>query len=285
MNAYFWTPAGPAPLSDLLALRETARADGRRVVSTNGCFDLLHPGHVQVLAQARQQGDMLIVALNSDDSVRRIKGADRPLLPEADRATMLAALRSVDAVVVFSAPTPVALLAALRPDVHCKAGDYTRETLPETVVVEQYGGEICILPLVPGYSTSRLLARLAAPASAPAPTGGDAVDRGLAIANELRQVAYGLRASSAPPLHARRLVALSERSVALIGSVGLAAHLAGHITAGDVVIVLPDEPAPPLPAGATLIHFGPGGVPLPVDEAHRMLAALAALRALHEAQQ
>ena len=127
------------------------------VVTTNGCFDLLHPGHVRFLQQARAQGQVLIVGLNSDESVRQLKGPGRPLLTQEDRATMLAALRCVDHVVIFAQPLANGLLALLRPDIHCKGGDYTADTLPEAEVICQGGGQVCILPFSPGYSTTGLL--------------------------------------------------------------------------------------------------------------------------------
>lgn len=133
---------------------------GKRVVFTNGVFDLLHAGHVQVLEAARALGDALVVGLNTDESVRRLgKGADRPINPLEDRAAVVAALRCVDAVVAFSEDDPSALLAELRPDVHVKGGDYDPETMPETPIVRGYGGEVVILPLLPGRSTTAMLAK------------------------------------------------------------------------------------------------------------------------------
>ena len=134
-----------------------ARARGGTVVATGGCFDLLHAGHVRMLEAARALGDCLVVLLNSDESVRRLKGADRPLVPEEDRAAVLGALACVDAVVVFDEDTPEAALERLRPDVWAKGGDYTAEELPETEVLERYGGRVAILPYVAGRSTSRLI--------------------------------------------------------------------------------------------------------------------------------
>lgn len=157
MAAFVWTPAGPRPLDELLQGRQTWREEGRVVVSTNGCFDLLHPGHVRFLQQARSQGDLLIVGLNSDDSVRRLKGPDRPLRSQEDRAAMLAALRCVDEVVVFEEVRANELLARLRPDIHCKGGDYIAEDLPEAEVIRRGGGQIRILPFSPGYSTTGLV--------------------------------------------------------------------------------------------------------------------------------
>jgi glycerol-3-phosphate cytidylyltransferase len=200
-STYEWTPGGPRPLGDLLDALERQRAAGRRIVTTNGCFDLLHVGHVRFLSAARALGDLLVVGLNSDASVRRLKGAGRPVVAEADRAAMLAALRPVDHVVVFDDLLPNDTLAALRPAVHCKAGDYRIESLPEAEVVRRYGGEVRILPLAAGQSTSRLIERVlsaglaqaapAAPAGPSQPT--PAIERLFDGANVLRQTAYSLR--------------------------------------------------------------------------------------------
>ncbi|PRX48599.1 rfaE bifunctional protein kinase chain/domain/rfaE bifunctional protein nucleotidyltransferase chain/domain [Prauserella shujinwangii] len=137
---------------------ERVRRRGGRLVATGGCFDVLHPGHVSLLRQARALGDALIVCLNSDESVRGLKGPARPLVPERDRARLLAELESVDAVAVFDESSPAALLERLRPDVWVKGGDYAGEDLPEAEVVRRHGGEVVLVPLVEGYSTTRLLA-------------------------------------------------------------------------------------------------------------------------------
>lgn len=147
-------------LGEALAWREKQRAAGKRVVFTNGCFDVLHAGHVEYLEWAREQGDALIVGLNEDDSVRRIKGPARPIVPFADRARVLAALRSVDAVVGFGERTPEVLLDKLRPDVHVKSAQYREEELPERDVVLAYGGVIKLAPHVDGVSTTDLIARI-----------------------------------------------------------------------------------------------------------------------------
>jgi len=136
-------------------------SEGKRLVFTNGVFDILHAGHVRYLAQARQLGDLLIVGLNSDESVRALsKAPNRPINPLEDRAEVLAALRSVDAVVRFDDSTPTSLIEKLKPDVHVKGGDYEVENLPETPTVKAYGGEVVILPLLPGRSTTRILEQL-----------------------------------------------------------------------------------------------------------------------------
>ncbi len=156
----------PEVLARKVLTREAARRQlgpGRdfRLVFTNGCFDILHRGHVQVLVQARELGDRLLVGLNSDDSVRRLKGPGRPLQSEIDRAACLAALACVDAVVVFEEDTPAQLIAALQPDLMVKGGDYTPEKLSEREVVEAGGGKVVILPYLKGLSTTELLEKAA----------------------------------------------------------------------------------------------------------------------------
>jgi rfaE bifunctional protein kinase chain/domain/rfaE bifunctional protein nucleotidyltransferase chain/domain len=136
------------------------RAAGRRVVFTNGCFDVLHRGHVAYLNQARLLGDVLVVAVNADASVRRLKGPSRPVNPAADRAAMLAALSCVDHVTVFEQDTPERLLRLLRPDVYVKGGDYTPEMLAESAVVAEYGGQVRIVDYVPDHSTTAVIDRI-----------------------------------------------------------------------------------------------------------------------------
>jgi rfaE bifunctional protein nucleotidyltransferase chain/domain len=131
-----------------------------RVVFTNGVFDLLHPGHVDVLVGARVRGDSLVVGLNSDASVRRLKGPDRPVRSESERAYVLAALETVDAVTLFDQDTPLELVEALRPDVIVKGGDYTPDTVVGADVVRARGGEVVIIPLTPGHSTTSTIQRL-----------------------------------------------------------------------------------------------------------------------------
>lgn len=142
------------------AWREELRNENRSVVFTNGCFDLVHAGHVEYLAWARAQGDALIVGLNDDDSVRRIKGSTRPIVPFAQRATVLLALRSVDVVVGFGERTPEVLLDRIRPDVHVKSDQYRVEDLPERSVVLSHGGRIALAPHVARQSTTDLIARI-----------------------------------------------------------------------------------------------------------------------------
>ena len=152
-------PAEPEPDSDLAAARALAdavHARGGTVVATGGCFDLLHAGHIRTLSAARALGDCLVVCMNSDDSVRGLKGPGRPLNNEADRAEVLRALGCVDQVVVFAESSPERVLAELRPDVWVKGGDYTPETLPETELVRGWGGEVVVVPYHDGRSTTRL---------------------------------------------------------------------------------------------------------------------------------
>lgn len=129
---------------------------GRRVVFTNGCFDLLHVGHLRTLEWARRQGELLVVGINSDASVRRLKGPGRPFTPADERAELLAGFACVDFVMIFEEDTPEALLAAIRPAVHVKGGDYNADELPEAALVRSFGGEVRVTPLVDGRSTSRL---------------------------------------------------------------------------------------------------------------------------------
>jgi D-glycero-beta-D-manno-heptose 1-phosphate adenylyltransferase len=147
-------------LEQVAAHVASARAASRVVAFANGCFDLLHVGHVRYLAGARACGDLLVVGINGDASVARLKGAGRPLLPAAERALLVAALRSVDHVVVFEEDDVKGLLLALRPDVHCKGTDYTPDTVPEREVVRSYGGRVAIVGDPKDHDTSRLLARL-----------------------------------------------------------------------------------------------------------------------------
>ena len=143
------------------------KRNGRRIVFTNGCFDLLHPGHVRSLEQARELGDALLVGLNSDASVRQLKGEGRPLLPERERAELLAALESVDAVVIFDDLTPRDVIARLLPDVLVKGGDWPGDKIVGRQEVEAAGGRVISAPLVPGFSTTDILRKIreGAPAS------------------------------------------------------------------------------------------------------------------------
>jgi D-beta-D-heptose 7-phosphate kinase/D-beta-D-heptose 1-phosphate adenosyltransferase len=147
-------------LESVLATLRRDRHAGRRVVFTNGCFDLLHAGHVGCLQQARGLGDVLVVGVNSDRSVRRLKGPGRPVNSEEDRLRVLAGLRCVDHVIAFDDDTPEALIAAIRPEIYVKGGDYAAEALPERGLVESYGGRVVALSYLPGRSTSEIVARI-----------------------------------------------------------------------------------------------------------------------------
>jgi len=151
---------------EFAALAEALRAEGKRVVFTNGVFDILHVGHVRYLQQARALGDALLVGINSDASVRRLKGPTRPINLEEERAEVIAALRCVDGVCIFTEDRPDNLIEAVRPNVHAKGGDYASpDALPETPLVPRLGGEVVILPLVAGRSTTRIVETLRQPTS------------------------------------------------------------------------------------------------------------------------
>lgn len=143
--------------AQIAAICAQKRASGETVVFTNGCFDILHVGHIQLLNQARKLGDFLVVGLNSDASVKRLKGNSRPIHDQNARALVLAALQDVDAVVIFEEDTPIETLELLKPSIHVKGGDYTPNQLPEAATVRQNGGEIVIIGLVEGFSTSAAL--------------------------------------------------------------------------------------------------------------------------------
>ena len=146
------------------------RGEGRTVGLANGCFDLLHVGHVRYLQAASQEADRLIVAINDDDSVRALKGRGRPVLAAADRALLVDALRGVDYVIIFAEPNVERLLRLIKPDVHCKGTDYTVESVPERAVVREYGGRTAIVGDPKSHATRELLARLG-------PSPADAQDR------------------------------------------------------------------------------------------------------------
>jgi rfaE bifunctional protein nucleotidyltransferase chain/domain len=151
-------------VAELVARVALWRARGERLIFTNGVFDVLHRGHVSYLAEARALGDRLVVGLNTDASARRLnKGPDRPLNGEEDRAMVIAALESVSAVTWFDEDTPMALIEALRPDVIVKGGDYDMSQLPETALVQRWGGQALALPFVSGYSTTRLVEKIRTP--------------------------------------------------------------------------------------------------------------------------
>jgi D-beta-D-heptose 7-phosphate kinase/D-beta-D-heptose 1-phosphate adenosyltransferase len=157
-------PAPPEQVSPIpsdepeLAVVHRVRRAGGTVVATGGCFDILHAGHLSSLEAARALGDTLVVLLNSDESVRRLKGPSRPVQPAQDRARVLRGLACVDAVVVFDEDTPEAALADLRPDIWAKGGDYAADDLPESALVQTWGGRVVLLPYLSGRSTTAILA-------------------------------------------------------------------------------------------------------------------------------
>jgi rfaE bifunctional protein nucleotidyltransferase chain/domain len=147
-------------LEQVILQFDRAKRNGRRIVFTNGCFDLLHPGHIRSLEHARSLGDALIVGLNSDASVRLLKGEGRPAIPERERAEILAALECVDGVVIFPEATPRRLIAALLPDVLVKGGDWPGEGIVGREEVEAAGGRVVSVPVMPGYSTTEILRKI-----------------------------------------------------------------------------------------------------------------------------
>jgi D-beta-D-heptose 7-phosphate kinase/D-beta-D-heptose 1-phosphate adenosyltransferase len=149
--------ARPVALDEAAALADAVRKDGGTVVFTNGVFDLIHPGHVRYLTQARSLGDVLLVGINSDRSVRAIKGPERPITPESERAEILLALTCVDAVVVFDDETPQAAIDAIGPDVLVKGADWAADAIVGRESVEARGGKVVRVPLLPGYSSSQLI--------------------------------------------------------------------------------------------------------------------------------
>ncbi len=160
--------------AELPALGERLRRAGQTIVWTNGCFDLLHAGHARSLQAARALGDVLVVGVNSDESVRRLKGTGRPILPESERAELVAALSCVGHVVIFGEDTPEECIRLLKPHVHCKGADYAPpngKPIPEKALVESYGGRVAFLPLVEGLSTTELIRRIQALAVRPSQEG------------------------------------------------------------------------------------------------------------------
>ncbi len=148
-----------AELDQLLKILEAQRKD-KRIVFTNGCFDLLHAGHCHYLQKAKELGDILIVGLNSDSSIRRIKGAPRPIVPQDQRAFILSSLRSVDYVVIFEEDTPTKLIEAIKPDILVKGGDWSPESIPGRDFVESYGGKVITIPFEYQTSTSKIIERI-----------------------------------------------------------------------------------------------------------------------------
>jgi len=147
-------------LDEVATIAAQARKSGKRVVFTNGCFDLLHRGHVHVLRKARAVGDMLIVGLNSDRSVKAIKGPERPILPQTDRVELIAAMEMVDYVVLFDDADPYRLIAAIKPDVLVKGGDWRVDKIIGSDIVAQNGGRVEVIPYLPGFSTTEIIERM-----------------------------------------------------------------------------------------------------------------------------
>lgn len=141
-------------------LVEILKSQNKKVVFTNGCFDILHVGHLRYLNEAKKQGDVLIIGVNSDASVKRLKGESRPINNQFDRAEMLSGLKAVDYTVIFEEDTPEELISTLKPSIHVKGGDYKKEDLPETKIVESYGGEVRILSFVEGKSTTNIVKKI-----------------------------------------------------------------------------------------------------------------------------
>jgi D-beta-D-heptose 7-phosphate kinase/D-beta-D-heptose 1-phosphate adenosyltransferase len=152
-------PSKCIDLGDFLILKRHELAQAR-LVFTNGCFDLLHPGHIKLLEEAQNLGDILIVGLNSDVSVRHIKGPSRPITPQQDRAIILASIQWVDYIIIFNDPTPLALIQAIVPDVLIKGGDWSPETIIGSELVLKHGGQVLSLPFCPGYSTTGLIQKI-----------------------------------------------------------------------------------------------------------------------------
>ena len=147
------------PLSKLTAVLRRLKRQGKRIAFTNGCFDLLHVGHLNYLEQIKKRADVLVVAVNTDASVRRLKGPGRPVVPARARARMVAALKPVDYAVLFSEPTPLKVIRAIRPDLLAKGGDWTREKIVGAGFVESYGGRVAAIPYLRGHSTTALIQR------------------------------------------------------------------------------------------------------------------------------
>lgn len=144
-------------VDELAKIVDDAKKNGEIIVSTNGCFDILHVGHLRYLQAAKSFGDILIVAINSDSSVKAIKGDNRPVISESERAELLGGLECVDYVTIFEQTTPIETLLKLKPDIHVKGGDYTMDRIIERQAVESYGGKVVIAPYVPGRSTSEII--------------------------------------------------------------------------------------------------------------------------------
>ena len=152
------------PWADVLKLVENARSNGKKIVSTNGCFDILHKGHVSYLEESKSLGDFLIVAINADKSVRAIKGPERPINNEDDRAFVLSALKHVDAVVIFEENTPEEFLRQFKPEIHVKGADWKDKNIPEESIMKDWNGSVHYAGFVDGYSTTKIIEKSKTPA-------------------------------------------------------------------------------------------------------------------------
>lgn len=147
-------------LHEIKTIVANAKKDGKKVVFTNGCFDLLHRGHLHLLREAKKLGDLLVVALNSDKSVKKIKGANRPILPESERSELIAALEMVDYVTMFDEPEPYDVIKELKPDVLAKGGDWPKDKIVGADIVEGQGGRVAVVPYLKGHSTTQIIERM-----------------------------------------------------------------------------------------------------------------------------
>lgn len=153
-------PKKPYTLKEVNQIVSSLRREGKTLVTTNGCFDLIHAGHIQYLADAASLGDLLVVGINSDSSVSRLKGPSRPIQNESDRALLIGSLKMVDFTFIFDENDPIAFLDVLKPDIHVKGGDYVPERLPEKTIVEKNGGKIVIVPFTTGHSTTSIVKKI-----------------------------------------------------------------------------------------------------------------------------
>lgn len=158
MNSVHFAPV--LDRDELVKQVSAARARGEQIILTNGCFDVFHAGHIRYLAAAKELGGFVVVGINSDDQVRKLKGEDRPHISESERAEILSSLRFVDAVTIFDEPTVEALIAAIRPDVHAKGTDYTEDSVPERETVRSYGGRVAIVGDPKDHSSTEMIARI-----------------------------------------------------------------------------------------------------------------------------
>jgi len=239
---YFWNNGVKKPIKELSELREKWKQEGKKVVTTNGCFDLIHPGHAQFLSSARNEGDLLIVGINSDPSVTTLKGPGKPILNEEERAEMLSSLKSVDAVLVFDDLLPNGFLEIIKPDIHCKAADYSADSLPEAEIVKKMGGKISILPLLDGFSSTKLVERILSGQKTSASTStmgekesdieGEILTYLFASSNIFRQSAYALKESIAKASEIVIQTLKSRNKILLCGNGGSAAdsqHIAAEL--------------------------------------------------------